>query len=107
LLLDQTGGERLECLVEEVVLRVADRELQRVDLDGDILNVVNRRLVLASRLDVDLDGETFASEEDVGETRIADLGNTGLLVIVERDVTHVTLNVAEGELEIMRMLVRD
>jgi hypothetical protein len=28
-------------------------------------------------------------------------------VIVERDVTHVTLNVAEGELEIMRMLVRD
>jgi hypothetical protein len=85
LLLDEPSGERAEGLVEQVVLRVADGELERVDLDGDVLDVEDGGLVFAGRGKVNFDGETFAAEEDVCETRVLDLWDATLLLEVEGD----------------------
>ena len=52
LLLDETGRERLERLVQHVVLRVADRELEGVDLHVHVLDLEHRRLILVRRREV-------------------------------------------------------
>ena len=46
LLLDETSSERTEGLVQEVVLRIADGELERVNLDVDIVHFEDRGFVL-------------------------------------------------------------
>jgi len=46
LLLDETSSERTEGLVQEVVLRVADGELERINLDVDVVHLEDRRFVL-------------------------------------------------------------
>lgn len=107
LLLDEARGEWAEGLVKEVVLRVADGELEGVDFDGDVLDVEDGGLVFAGGGEVDLDGEAFAAEEDVCETRVLDLGDTALLLEVEGDVAHVGLDLGEGEGEVVIVLVGD
>lgn len=53
LLLDEAGDERLERLVEEVVLRVSNGELESVNFDVDVLDFEDRRFVLASGDEMD------------------------------------------------------
>jgi hypothetical protein len=50
LLLDETGREGLQRLVQEIVLRVPDRELERVDLDDDVLHFEVERDIAHVRL---------------------------------------------------------
>lgn len=48
LLLNEPGGERLERLIQEVVLRVADAKFERVDLeDGDLSWPAEERTTMA------------------------------------------------------------
>jgi len=107
LLLDETSGERSERLVEQVVLRVANGELKRVDFDGDVLDVEDGGLVFAGGCEMDFDGETFAAEEDVCETRVLDLRDAGLLLEVEGNITHIGLDLAESEGEVVVVFIGD
>jgi len=54
---------------------------------------------------MDLDGQAFAAQEDVGEPRILDLRKAALLVEVEGDVTHIRLNLREREFEIVCVVI--
>lgn len=45
LLLDEAGGERADKLVENIVLRVTDGELESVNLDIDVLDLEDGGLV--------------------------------------------------------------
>jgi len=49
----ETGGKRSESLVQEVVFRVTDRELERVNFDMDVLHLEDRALVLVGGHEVD------------------------------------------------------
>lgn len=55
LLLDETGCERAKCIVQGVVLAVANAELERVDFNIDVLDLEDGRLVLLRRGKVDGD----------------------------------------------------
>lgn len=46
--LDEASSERLESLVQEVMFRVTDRELQTVDFDDNFLDLEDGRLILVS-----------------------------------------------------------
>lgn len=86
---------------------IAYRELKRVNFDGDILDVKYRARVLSSPNEMDLDGQAFAAQEDVGEPRILDLRKAALLVEVEGDVTHIRLNLREREFKIVCVVIWD
>lgn len=107
LALDETRRERLERLVEQVVLGVADGELERVKLDVDALDLEHARSVLLRAAEVHGSREALAAEQDVRETRVRELREAGLLAEPERDVAHVRLDLAERERELMVLLVLD
>ena len=65
-----------------------------------------RRDVEISR-DVRRDGHTMTAKEHVGQARVRQLGDAGLLAEVERDVLHVRLDLAERERELVVVLVAD
>lgn len=88
------------------MLRLANGELERVDLDLDV-NDLERVVLATSRLDVDLSRHTLASEEDVGDSRVGDLGETGLLLDVEGDIAEVGLGLGGGDPERVARLVLD
>ena len=79
--LDQAGRERAEEVDERRVLRVADGELELVDLELDV-DDLERVVLAASRLDLDLAGEALAAEEDVGVTRVGEAREARLLLDV-------------------------
>jgi len=51
--------------------------------------------------------KALAAEQDVSKPRFPDLGETGLLAEVERNVTHARLDLCEHECEVVVALVRD
>jgi hypothetical protein len=73
LTLDEASGKRAESLVEDIVARVADRELESINLDMYILDTEQ---ALLRRLGVvdngDGSGDTTSTEEDVSKTGIFD-----------------------------------
>ena len=107
LLLDETGGKRLESLVQEIVLRIPDRELERSDLGVNGFNLEYRRVVYGRRDEFDIHVDTFATEDDVGQAGVPQLWETGLFPEVEGDVAKVCLNLAEGKLDLVFRMVVD
>ena len=105
-LLDETGSERANDRDEERVLGVADLELERVDLDGDT-DDIEGVTSSASGLEVDLTRDTLASEKNVGDTRVRHLGETRLLLEVERYVPNVGLDLRERKPEGVLVAVLD
>jgi hypothetical protein len=73
LTLDEASGKRAESLVEDIVARVADRELESINLDVYILDTEQ---ALLRRLGVvdngDGGGDTTSTEEDVSKTGVFD-----------------------------------
>jgi hypothetical protein len=53
LFLDEARSERLESLVQKVVLRVSDGEFESIDFDDDALHFEHRGFVLVRRDEVD------------------------------------------------------
>lgn len=132
MLLDETGGERLEGLVEEVVLaleegnsrmsvkkvrnwmlherwtHITDGELERIKLNIDVLDVEDARAVLGiGRDELNGDSQALSAEEDISKTRVLDLGEAVLLVEVESHIAHVGLDLRERESEVVVVLVGD
>jgi hypothetical protein len=63
-----------------------DRELEVVDVGGDVLDEEDVVPPLAAGgLERDVDREAISREEDVGETVVGELGETGLLLEVESE----------------------
>lgn len=76
-----------------------------VDVDLDVLDLEDARLVLVSADEVDGSSQPLPTKYDVRQARIADLWETGLLAEVEGDVAHVRLDLGEGEGELVMMFV--
>jgi hypothetical protein len=89
------------------VLRVSDRELERSNLGMDGFNLEHRRVVLGRSHEPDVHANTLTTKDEVGETRVPDLGKAGLLPEVEGDVTDIRLNLTEGEVEFVLSVIVD
>jgi hypothetical protein len=76
------------------VLRVVEREIERVHLNVCVLDVGDGRLVFLRRREVRGGGEALADEEHVRDARVRELREAGFLTESERDVTHVGLDVS-------------
>jgi hypothetical protein len=105
--LNETSGERFEGLVEEIMLRVADGELERVNLDVNVVNSEDGRAILLRRHQMDCSTQTLSTEDDVSETRVLHLRQAGFLVVVEGDVTHIGLNLLQCDGDAVTMIVLD
>ena len=105
--LDETRGERFQSLVQEIMLRVPDGELERSDLGVDGFNLEYRRRVLRRRHKLDRHVDALTTENEVGEAGVPELGKTSLLPEVEGNVAKVRLNLAETELNLVVGLVVD
>jgi len=101
LLLNETRGEWLQSLVQEIVLRIPDRELERSYLGVNGFDLEHRRVVLGRRYECNGDGDTLTTENEVGETRVFELRKTSLLPEVEGNVTNIRLNLAESEFDLV------
>lgn len=87
---------------------VADGEPQRVNLDSDILNFKHAALVAdVGAAHDNLDRDALAAQEHVREPLVVELGEARLLVVVERDVAEVGLDLREREGEAVVELVGD
>ena len=107
LLLHETSRKRAKGLVQQIVLAVTDGELERIDRNVHILDVEHAAAIPICRGQVDLNRQTLSPKEDVSETGIAELGEPVLLLEVERDVLHVSLDLGERDREVMVTLVGD
>ena len=107
LLLDQPRGEWPERLVQQIVFRVTDSELERVDLDLHVLDPEHARLVFPGGRDVGSDRQAVPTKQNIRETGVGQLGHTLLLAEVECDVLHIRLNLPERERELVVLLVAD
>ena len=107
LLLDETSGERFQGFVQEIVLRVSDREFEGGDLGVDRFNLEHRSMVLGRRYELDRHVDTLTTEDEVGEARVTEPRKTSLLPEVEGDVVKIRLDLAEAELDLMFGLVVD
>ena len=105
LLLDETSGERTQRLVQQIVLRVTDGELQRSDLHVNILDLEHAGPILVRRHNVRRDGEALATQKYVSQARVRQLGEARLLLEVEGNVSHVGLDLAESQHELVVVFV--
>lgn len=73
------------------VMKSTHGEFELVDLDLDVLDLEG--VILASaRGDVDSSRDSFAGDDDVGDSAVADLRESFLLVDVEGDVSKIGLD---------------
>ena len=105
LFLHETSREWAQGLVQDVVLRVANRELEGSNLDIDVLHLENARAVFVCGDDMGSDSQTLATEQDVGQARVGEFRETALLLEVERNVAHVRLDLAQRENELVVILI--
>lgn len=103
--LDEAGGQRHQGLVQQIMLRVANAELEGVDLDLHALNLEDRALIFISRYQMDRSRQTIPADENIGDTRVHNLGETSLLAVVDRDVPHVRLHLGELEHKFVMVLI--
>jgi len=73
----------------------------------NIFDMEDRATIPVGTPEVDLDGQAFTAEENVSQTAVLHLRDASLLVVIECDIAHVRLNLAEGEGEVVAVLVRD
>ena len=100
LLLHEPSRERPQRLVQEVVLAIADAELEPVNLDVHRVDLEERGLIGArGGMQADVRGDAIAANEDIGETGVFHTGKASLLVIVEGNVAHVCLDLREREVD--------
>lgn len=107
LLLDETSGKWLQSLVQEIVLRISDRELERGDLGVHGLDLEHRGVVLRRGHDLDLHVNTFTAKDEICEAGVLEPGKTCLLSEVEGDVANIRLNLAENEFDFVFGIVVD
>ena len=107
LLLDETCSERFESLVQEIVLRAPDRELERSDLGANRFNLEHRCMVLGRGHELDVHGDTFTAEDEICKARVPEFREAGLFPEVEGDIAKVRLDLAERELDLVFSLVVD
>lgn len=91
-LLDDTSSNALDELVEQVVLRVSDREGQGVDLSVDRVDSDQSVSSPLDRLELDIDRHTLAGEDDIGNTVVLELGPSSLSSERESDVSDIGLD---------------
>jgi len=103
---DGRGGNGLDKLVEQVVVRVSDGKLEGVNVD---INVLDREGAVSSvvGLEGDLDGDTLSSDQDVGDTGVLELGPTRLPSELEDDISEIGLDLAETQGDDVVLLVGD
>ena len=61
----------------------------------------------ASRLKLDVDGDTGSRHKNIGESSVRELRETGLLLKGETDIAHVQLNLGEAKAELVVVHVLD
>lgn len=95
--LDDTGGSGLDELVEKVVVRVSDRELQGVNVDINVLDTEHAVSSVLNSLQVDDDADTLSANDDIGQTAVLDLGPSRLSSESKLDVSEIGLDLRHGE----------
>ena len=95
--LDDTGGSGLDKLVENVVVRVLDRELQGVNVHVNVLDTEHAVSSVLNGLEIDDHADTLAADDDVGQTAVLDLRPSSLSSESELDVSEVGLDLGHGE----------
>ena len=103
--LDDTGGSGLDKLVENVVVRVLDGELQGVNVDVNVLDTEHAVSSVLNGLEVDDHADTLAADDDVGQTAVLDLGPSSLSSESELDVSEVGLDLGHRESNSVVVLV--
>ena len=86
---------------------IAHAELQRINLNSNILNMENTTRVLARARQMHMDSHTLSTQENIRQSAILILDRASLTVDVKGDVAHVGLDLREGELEVVRVAVGD
>jgi hypothetical protein len=104
-LLDDTGSDALDKLVEQVVLRVSDREGQGVD--GSVNRVDSDQGIPSplDRLELDINRHTLAGKDDIGDTVVLELGPSSLSSERESDISDVGLDLRHAQSELVVMSV--
>lgn len=98
-LLDDTGGSSSDELVQQVVLRVSDGESEGVNLSLDIPDSENRVPPVVHGLNVDLDTDTLAGDDDICNSAVGNLGPSLLPSECERDISNVGLDLRKTKSE--------
>lgn len=98
-LLDNTGSDALDKLVQEIVLAVSDLEGQGVQLDSDILGAEHLVPSVLDGFNLNRDRDTLASDDNICDTRVGELGPTRFPSEAEENVLNVALDLREPNLE--------
>lgn len=86
---------------------ISNGELERVNLNIDILNMEHAARVLARARQMHSNSHTRPAKEHISKPRVLVFDRARLAVDVERNVAHVRLDLREGELEVVRVVVLD
>lgn len=95
--LDDTRGGGLDELIEKIVVRVSDGELQGVDVNVNILDTEHTVSSVLNGLQVDNDADTLSANDDIGQTAVLDLGPSRLSSESELDISEIGLDLRHGE----------
>jgi len=105
--LDDTGGSGLDELVEQVVVRVGDRELQSTNVGLDGLGPDNRVTLVVDSLQSDVNTDTCAADDHGSQTRVLDLWESLLLAERKHAVADIGVNLGEADGDLVVRLVWD
>lgn len=86
------------------MLGVADLELEVVNVNLDIGDAEDGALG-GSGLEGDLSADALAGDDDIGDTRVLEFGESALLLEVERDISQIGLDLAEAKSKSMFLVV--
>lgn len=104
-LLDDTGSDALDKLVEQVVLGVSDREGQGVDGGVDRVDSDQRIPSPLDRLELDVDRHTLAGKDNIGDTVVLKLRPSSLSSERESDISDIGLDLRHAHSELVVMSV--
>jgi len=89
------------------MLRIANAELQAVDLDMYVPDFEDGAPVFVSRHEMSSGSQARATDQNICNTRICYPREAGFLAEVERNLTHVCLDLGEREGKFVVMFIRD
>lgn len=103
---DDLEHERLGERKEELVLRLLQLNVEVLDVHVNLVDLEKVLLVLVvGRRHFNLEAETAAAKEDVGDTRVRDGGETLLLLDVKGHIAQVHLDARDGQHDRVVVLV--
>jgi len=100
-LLDDTSSDRLDKLIEQVVLGVSDGEGEGVNLSVDRVDSDEGVSSLLDRLELDIDRHTLTGEDNIGDTVVLELGPSGLSSEGESNISDVGLDLRHAQSELV------